>query len=516
MKTKLILGLLSYGSVICCSASISGVNDGKEHDMVKRADINENVTKESTSKNAIAKDKNTDSPDAASKKKPSSKSSAEGGDTPRAHPAPKRAALSNIAPPSFHINIHKVKTALPQEVWFIPSDKPIVAVSVVFKDAGSKNFSKTHPSLGMFVSEMLGKGAGKYDKYKFQEATYDCGASFSLSIDTDHAYVSLWAPDTSYNKALELGAIALLDPKLPKSDLNKMKIEEMVGYEEYLQRPEPHLREALNKLFYPENHPYRASLERTRKDISQVSTDDIRNYLKFLAQNNAYVVVTGPKEKEQEIVAHIEKMLLQFPLNGVPTVSGTFARNTELKDAHIEFDVPQSIIAARSDGFDRKSSGYFAKKLAFAVVAQPSLHSMIFREIREKHGLAYRCYGLNIENDLDSYTYFNIGTKNESTKKAIEELKKLIGRVHENGISEEDFDTTKREVLGSLIVDLDSSSKFVGFVVDKRIRGFSAEQIGDYMSGYASVTLAEANAASKEIFNPNKLVFISIGKSTGE
>lgn len=58
----------------------------------------------------------------------------------------------------FRAEIHEHDIGLPHKVWFIPSDHPIVCLSLVFEDAGAKNVNATHPSLPMFLWPMLLRG----------------------------------------------------------------------------------------------------------------------------------------------------------------------------------------------------------------------------------------------------------------------------------------------------------------------------------------------------------------------
>lgn len=417
--------------------------------------------------------------------------------------------------PEFKVDIREIKSGLPNTIWFIPTDKQIVSVCVVFKDAGTKNFSKTHPSLDRFVPDMLLKGAGKFNYPEFLEAMSDNGASIDFSIDMDHANASVWVPFQFFKEAFNLMVLTLTKPKLPNKYLKMMKKDALVNFEESLKVPHTLLAEAFNKLFYPDNHPYRVSLDQVKNDITQISTSDIRDYLGYLSQSNAYVVVLGPKEKQEEIVAHITAALNALPLHGKTTITGTFAVNTDAKDTHVDSDVPQSVILARTLGFNKTDPEYFAKRLALAVVAQPSLNSMMFRRIREELGLAYSCYGRLYDAPLDQCLKFFIGTQSATASTARAELKGLLEQVGTKGISQADFHTTKQEMLGSTIVGLDSSSKIVSFVASKRVDGYSAPEVTHYTSKYASVSYEQANAAAKSMFSKLKLVFVSVGRSGG-
>ncbi|MDR1207930.1 MAG: insulinase family protein [Holosporales bacterium] len=439
-------------------------------------------------------------------------------------PVKKSTAARNFRPvpsksniPDFKLDIREIKTKLPNTIWYIPSDLPIVLISIGFKNAGFKNVLPIHPSLPCFISSMLDKGAGKYNQLEYTKRLYDNGASLSFSVGPDNAAGTLWAPADSYKKPLELAILALTNPRLPENELKKAKECALIDIEESLKVPKVLLRDAMNKLYYPKGHPYRHSIDETKTDIPLVKTNDIRKYLKFLSQSNACVIILGPREKQGEIVAEVVQQLQKLPQEGAPTVSGAFQRNQDLTDTHVAFDVPQSIIIARTDGFTKADPEYFPKKMAFWVLAQSSMTSMVFQHIRETHGLAYYCGGQLIKTDMDNYIQFIIGTKNESAGDAKRELCALFTKVGQDGMTKGQFETGMQEMLGGLVVGLDSSGSQVGFAQDLRMDGYSAEEVKRFSFNIAGVTYEQSNRALKELcktfVKKGQLVFGSVGKT---
>jgi zinc protease len=489
-----ILPLNCLTVALLADASSTQLNKGDE--MKSRPQVEENDPTKNNSRKPATKDSKNKVEDKKDKTKPKLKQA------PSVSP--------KIKP--IELDIHEHQCLLPNSIWYKPTSKPVVSISIVFKDAGSKNENNEHPSLETFVGEMICKGAGNYDRYQYEKAVRDCSATINFSIGLDDAELNIWVPVKTYKDAIRLALLTLLRPRLPRQVLEKLKKESLADFEESLAYPETHLTEEFNKLFYPENHPYRVSLEKVKRDIRKICTKDIKNYLKILSQKIAYVVVSGPKEEEAEIVAFLEKELMQLPKEGTPVICGTFQENPNVKSQHIEFDVPQSLIAARAPGFNSSDPWYFAKQLAMAIVAYPSLRSLIFREIREKHGLAYSCYGINKELSLNSSINFFIGTRNETALAACDALKKLLARINTGGITRDDFEITKNEQLGYTTVRFDSSAKIVGFIMQKRLLGFSIDQVKTYAKNYENVTYDNVNNASKQLFDPNKLVFVSVGK----
>lgn len=412
-------------------------------------------------------------------------------------------------PYDFKIDIHPHKTQLPHEIWYIPSDRPIVSVSITFRGAGSRNFNQTHPSLRNFFPEMLAKGAGKYDGYEFAGKLIDCGGFISGDMYVDDADFNIWVPFDGYKKVFDLAILSLTAPKLPSKFFRKMRQESLISIEESLKNPRILLNEAVTDQLFPKNHPYYSSLQQEKMDLKKFSPKDLRAYLKCFAQSNAVVVVLGPREKEQEIIQQLEKMLLKLPKTSAIKQMPKHLKTPQ--DHHIPFDIPQTVITGLHPGYRLDDPNQFAKNVAMHILAGGGLNARLFSEIRKKRGLAYAVYGTCIHTDLIDYLKFSIGTRNETALEAMKILKKILEDVRKHGVTKKEFDLAKKEFLGSLVVGLDSSGKFLAHIASLRSKGESIQQIQDRMERYRKLTHKEVNQACLEMFDPDKLVCVDIG-----
>ncbi|MDR1597631.1 MAG: insulinase family protein [Holosporales bacterium] len=490
---------------ICCSSVCGTVEMTASSDEEGKSMTDQNdLTEEGKEANETKGKRNSKQKNASP---PSSPTPASQADTPLKQNANKAAI------PEFNVEIHEHKLEGLNDIWFIPSSKELVVIEICFENAGAKNVTATHPSLASLVPPMVGRGPCGMSDRDFKVALYECSSVQHLDIGNDHVSCVVAAPQDSYKKALELYMQALTNPKLPKRYLSQLKKDEVMQCTEALSSPGTHAGDAARTVLYDAKHPYRVLTKDVIKDIPTVSVRDTREFLEFLGQKNAYVVVMGPRSQEKEIVANVEKELRRLPVKGRPTISSKFELNANRKDLHVDFDVPQTNLIAVQRGFDRKDPDYFAKKLAFAVVAQGSLNAMLFQEIREKRGLAYACYGYNNELVLGPVIYIHVGTQNEKVPQAKAAVLELLNTVSKKGIPQRNFETVKSEVTGALVVNLDSGAKVVDFVIGKRVQGFSAEEVRTYGRNFGEVTYEAANKASKTLFDVDHLNFISVGKS---
>lgn len=426
---------------------------------------------------------------------------------PKKEMARKQAAKEN----QFHVEVHEHKTSLPYDIWYIPSNKQFVSMVVTFKGCGLKNTNLIHPSLGSFLG-ILGKGCGSLNDREFAQKLHDGGISINLQAGLDNSVLSFWAPVISYKDGFDLAALMCLEPKLPKKAFKKMQINALNDFKESLKDSKTHLGEAVNATFYDSKHPYRVSLQAEENDIQKIKPSDIKKFLNLLSQENAQVVVLGPRDKEDEICQAIERMLLKFPKKSSEPLVKVGTMLTPQKDVQVPFEIPQTMIVGRQTGVEITDPDFYAKRLAIAIVARSSLDAILFRKVREDHGLAYYCYGDNTNCEGGAFFTVRCGTRNETADQARQIIRKVLDDLVHKGVSQEDFEMGKKFFQGALIVGLDSSDRFVSYFASGRVLGLDLQRIQKTTEFYQQVSREQVNQACKTLFS-KPLVFVSIGKN---
>lgn len=491
-KNQLLIGV--FGAVFCCP----------EFGIAKESVGERMMKQENQEAKGIAKQRQTKNRTAGQQAKTTI--------APRANV--RRADSVEIR--DFALDVHVHKTSFPHDIWFVPVNKPVVSLTVIFRGVGERCCNLTHPALSDFLG-ILWKGAGKNNPFAFAKKLYDAGGSLNYRMGLDNAFFSAWAPVETFETVLELGLDALTRPRLSGRLLKRAREKARSRFAEELNDPGVLLNEAANAQIYPDTHPYRSSLEREGQDIDRLQARDIKEYLTFLGQDNALVVVSGPKDREDEIVQQIERTLQRLPVRGKPLPMFDAQMRTDVQDLDLPFGIPQVMVRMRMDTcsdvpYERSADDplYFARRLAFAIVAQPSLNSMLFRKIRTELGLAYSCGGIIRQSDLDQSLSFFLGTQRGTFAQAMKAVQDLFAHVVQKGVSREDFEMTKREFLGSLAVSLESSSDFVNYIGLRRLQGFSPEQIRTFMKNYKDVTFEQVCAVAKKLFD-HPMTRVSIG-----
>lgn len=427
------------------------------------------------------------------------------------------AVLTSVSKFRFEIREHDI--GLPHKVWCLPSNKPLVCIVVIFKNAGAMNVLARHPSLPNFLAPMLQRGAGRYDAYEIQGLLYDAYGSLDCSVEDDDIVVRLWAPYENIGRVLDLGILSLLQPKFPSKYFDKIRKDLMIAVEESRQDPQAVLRDAYRRRFYPAGHPYFRTLDTVADDLKHVRVKDLKEWMGVFSQQNAQVIILGPRGQEDEIVQRVKEALLRLsaqPKRPLVTSWTPPAQQENLREVQVEFEAPQSLVLAHLPGFAVGDPQYYAKLTAMFAVGGMGLNSLMFRKIRGDHGLAYSCHGNGVMKKFDTHLGFQLGTRSESVAKAKEIFLKMLQDVAAKGISRQDFELAKSIMIGQSVTSMDSVMEMANWVSYLRKLGLSVPEVLNYFQKIAHLSFAEVQQACRDLFSDvSKCCFVVVGRNQG-
>lgn len=436
-------------------------------------------------------------------KKTSNKSASSDSKTPAKEQTDNHAEKSSAD----FMEIHEVQTRLPHVIWYIPGDCQFVSVQILFKNAGTKNINQKHPALSEFFSVLL-KGCGKLDEYQVQKKFFENGSSCDLDFTRDHFIVSLWSPVSTLRQTLKIVIDAILVPRLSRSDFQRAREDAIASLNQNMGMASFY--EKINAAYYPEFHPYRKSLSKFDEDLRKVTPKDLRGFLRLLGQDNAIVVVYGPRDHEQEITSIIEQSLLRLSRKSALTISSCEPALVPPEDLSICTSWGQTAIYGRIPGFYFYDPMYHAKALAFEILAGGA-NSILFHELREKLGCIYSFDASVVVHSDDAFLEVFTVTKNEHAKQVRDATLAVLKRVCSDGFSQEDFESNKQAMLGKFVTNMDSSTDKAAHCANWRIGGKSIDSVQKEISAVENVSFADVNQVSKCMCKEGDLKFVSMG-----
>ena len=143
------------------------------------------------------------------------------------------------------------------------------------------------------------------------------------------------------------------------------------------------------------------------------------------------------------------------------------------------------------------------------------LSSRLFREVREKRGLAYSVSTSVSALDHASFLHGGTSTKNERAKESLDVIAAEILDVSRNGPTEEELVKGKKYLVGSYPLRFDTSAKIAGQLVHIQLDGFGPEWMIERNRLIEAVTMADARRVAKRLFDDGAMSVAVVGRPVG-
>ena len=234
-----------------------------------------------------------------------------------------------------------------------------------------------------------------------------------------------------------------------------------------------------------------------------------------LTRDSLVIAVVGAID-EKGAAALADKVFADLPAKGnlrpVPEASFTGLGKVEV----IPLDVPQSTIRFGRPGLKRDDPDFIASVVASHVLGgSGNMTSRLFREVREKRGLAYTVFGNFHALDRAGYYYGGTTTKNERAKESFDVASAEIRDVALNGLSEEELEKGKTFLIGSYPLRFDTSLKIASQLIHIQLEGRSPEWLVERNRQIAAVTNKSLKRAAERAFGDGALYTTVVGKPEG-
>jgi zinc protease len=175
--------------------------------------------------------------------------------------------------------------------------------------------------------------------------------------------------------------------------------------------------------------------------------------------------------------------------------------------AFVSLDVPQTMITFGGPGLMRRDPNFMAAYVVNHILGSGS-SSRLYREVREKRGLAYSIYESLSWMDHSALFIGNTGTRADRAGETMDAIEKEIRRIAEEGPTQQELDEAKSYLKGSQMLALDTSSKLAQGLLQYQLDKLPIDYIERRNAIVDAVTLDDAKAAARRLWGQGLLTVI--------
>jgi predicted Zn-dependent peptidase len=265
----------------------------------------------------------------------------------------------------------------------------------IFINVGSRDEAAEHAGIAHALEHMVFKGTDRLDVHQLAESLDDLGGNANAFTSRERTCFHLHVLHEDWQKAVGLLSDMLLNPALPEAEWQRER--EVIFAEMSMVDDNPDewvYDQHISQVFA--GHTMAKPVLGSKKTLSAFSTQDLRDYLNQHYRGGNVLIAAAGRIKHQDLLNIISdsdwanQAETKKPTRTQPIVqAGEFHLSRAMEQAQVVMSW-QSVHITSPD----KPVAWLANQLLGG-----SMSSILFREIREKRGLAY-----SIGSHLSTYT----------------------------------------------------------------------------------------------------------------
>jgi zinc protease len=410
------------------------------------------------------------------------------------------------------VNVQQIVTPRGVKAWLVEDYAvPLLSLEFAFK-GGAAQDPPGKTGAATMLAALFDEGAGSLDSQAFQQALDEKAIEISFNCDRDYIGGRMRTLIRNVDRAAELLRMAVNEPRLDEAPITRVREQLSAGLRHEANDPGSLAGRTWRARSFP-GHPYGEPINGTLESLPNVQRADLVALARNLVTRGAlYVGIVGAIDAKRA-AALIDLVFADLPPSGVLK---------EVRDASfggvgtietIDLDVPQSTIRFGRPSFARDDPDYMTSVLlAHILGGGTGLSSRLFREVREKRGLAYSVSTSISTLDHTSFLHGGTSTKNERAKESLDVIVAEILDLSRNGPTPDELVKGKKYLIGSYPLRFDTSAKIAGQLVHIQMDGFGPEWLVERNRLIEVVTMEDARRVAKRLFGDGAMSVAVVGR----
>ncbi|MBI2885348.1 MAG: insulinase family protein [Candidatus Omnitrophica bacterium] len=420
-------------------------------------------------------------------------------------PVPKAKAKKKTAASPYHLE--RLPNGLVVGVRPMPQMES--AAIGVWVRAGGRYETSRLAGVSHFLEHLLFKGTHTRSCEQLKQAVEGVGGSLNgFTAEEFTCYVAK-VPARHAQKATTILCDMALHPRFAPRDIAKEReviLEEIRMYED---SPGQYVHELLNTLLWP-NHPLGHLLAGSLETVRRMTRTEITRYWRdHYHPRNLLVTCAGAVETDQ-VVAQLRKLFAKAPSGRTHKFSPA-PRSPRGPQVHvIHKATEQTHVCLGIPTIPRTHPARFAVELLHVILGA-NMSSRLFREIREKRGLAYEI-GTQVKRYKDTGAFvIYAGCDAAKLQTSVETAVGELARIKRERVPAAELRRAKDFYAGQLLMGLEDSMEHMIWMGEQLVTAGGVSLMKDVIASVERVTAEQVQQVARMLFVPSRLSLAVIG-----
>jgi zinc protease len=256
------------------------------------------------------------------------------------------------------------------------------------------------------------------------------------------------------------------------------------------------------------DHPYGRYGHGTLDSVPKIDVADMKDYVRrVIAKDTLRIAVVGDVDADT-FGKLLDKTFGALPAKASLAPVADVEATKPPQRAFVPLDVPQTVVTFGGPGIRRHDPNFMAAYVVNHILGGGGLSSRLYKEVREKRGLAYSVYESLLWMDHSAVFIGNTGTRADRAGETVDAIEKEVRRMAEEGPTQKELDEAKSYLKGSQMLALDTSSKLAQALLQYQLDKLPIDYIEKRNAIVDAVTLDEAKKAAKQLWGKGLLTVI--------
>ncbi len=373
---------------------------------------------------------------------------------------------------------------------------------------GSRDETPAQAGVSHFLEHLLFKGTERHSAIEISELFDGMGAATNAATGKETTHLHARFLDEHTEDAFDLLAEMLLAPSLPPDEIDSERqvvLEEIAMYED---EPQDRVHDVLAEAIYGD-HPLGRRVLGRADVIAGVPVPDIAVYhgARYTADN---IVVAAAGHVDHANIVDLSERLLARAGAGPAVGPDANGASEQARLRFYEKETEQYHICFGGPGIARGDDRRFALGILDTVFGG-SVSSRLFREVREKRGLAYSVGSYTSEYVDRGFIAMYVGTRADNVAEACEIIGRELASVQTAGIGDDELTRAKEHVKGRMVLGLEATGARMGRLARGVLFDVPVLSLDEMLERVDAVTSDEVAALARELYDPSRFAAACVG-----
>ena len=407
------------------------------------------------------------------------------------------------------------KTVLDNGIRILSHEMPDTrSVSLgIWVENGSRHEARHQNGISHFIEHLLFKGTEQRSAARIAEEMDSVGGA--LNAFTAKEYTCYYAKvlDENLPLAIDLLTDIFLHSVFDREEIERERTVILQEISQAEDTPDDYVHDLFNLDFF-RDHPLGRPICGEADTVLKFHREDFLRFVDERYLPGQVIVAAAGHLRHSDLVVEMENRLgtvqsaeskiqnLKSKIEDSPTLqSGVFPHSKSLEQVHLCLGVA---------GIHQSHPMRFAAYILNTILGG-GMSSRLFQEIREKRGKAYSVYSFLSSYKDVGYLGVYAGTSPEWVEEVVGLILREIRRLAAGEIGDEELERTKSQLIGNMILGLETSDSWMGHIAKNEIYFGRAISLDDISQGIRSVSRSDIVELAGTILRPERMALTLLG-----